>query len=66
MTTEMTFEDIDCTMRNEDDFNAVNYADHQHSKSELIDYKIPCISKFALDYMHLVCLGVTKRMLHFL
>ena len=51
----MTFEDTNCSLRNDEDFNDFVYTDHQHSKSELINYEIPCIGKFALDYMHLVC-----------
>ena len=62
----MTFEDTNCTMRNDEDFNDFKYTDHQHSKSEFINHGIPCVSKFALDYMHLVCLGVAKRILYFL
>ena len=62
----MTFEDTNCSLRNDEDFNDFVYTDHQHSKSELINYEIPCIGKFALDYMHLVCLGVVKRILYFL
>lgn len=29
-------------------------------------YNIPCVTAFCLDYMHLVCLGVVKRILGFL
>ena len=40
--------------------------DHQQvgKKSPLLDYNIGLVSKFPLDYMHLVCLGVMKRFLH--
>ena len=36
--------------------------DHQIEKSPLTLAGIPCIRPFALDYMHLVCLGVVRRM----
>lgn len=62
----MTFEDTSAPLRNEIDFNACNYSDHKHEESVLIPCEIPCISKFVLDHMHLVCLGVVRRMLNFL
>ena len=42
------------------------YNDHQISESPLIRLDINLISDFGLDYMRLVCLGVTKRLLLFL
>ena len=62
----MTFEETTATARNDADFDDWNYPDHQHEKSVLIDHGIPCIRKFVLDYMHLVCLGVVRGMLYFL
>ena len=52
--------------RTEEKFNQVDYPGHQLGRSPLIDAGIPCIGLFSLDYMHLVCLGVVKRMLVFL
>ncbi|XP_066933287.1 uncharacterized protein [Clytia hemisphaerica] len=40
--------------------------DHQHFPSPLIGSGIKCVEDFALDYMHLVCLGVMKRLLQYL
>ena len=39
---------------------------HQTSRSPLIDLNVKCVSQFPLDYMHLVCLGVVRRLLSFL
>ena len=52
--------------RNKDVFSAVGYDSHQHKKSPLDDCSIDCIKEFALDYMHLICLGVVKRLMTFL
>ena len=53
-------------LRTEESFISVSYAQHQIRKSPLIDIGISCIRCFSLDYMHLVCLGVVKRLLCFL
>ena len=37
---------------------------HQLKKSPLIGI-VPCIKGFSLDYMHLVCLGVVRRLVYF-
>ena len=33
--------------------------------SPLVDLDIASVSQSALDYMHLICLGVTRRILHY-
>ena len=62
---KVKFEETNAQWTNEE-FSTCQYPDHQHRKSILIDYGINCLSKFVLDYMHLVCLGVVRRMLNFL
>lgn len=52
--------------RSEADFSRLAYKDHQIEKSPLTLAGIPCVRPFALDYMHLVCLGVVRRMLHYM
>ncbi|KAK0139276.1 hypothetical protein N1851_024092 [Merluccius polli] len=41
------------------------YNDHQLGVSPLLNVWINCVTGFPLDYMHLVCLGVVKRLLCF-
>ena len=53
-------------LRTEEEFHDQEYTDHQNARSPLSDCGILCIKGFPLDYMHLVCLGVVKRLLWFL
>ena len=56
-----------CPSRTDQLFNQYDYHPvHQLSRCTLPDYGILCVSEFVLDYMHLVCLGVTRRMLTFM
>ena len=72
-SSRIVFHTIDCTPRVNDIFiyfififNNYGYAEkHQVQRSCLIDYGINCINVFPLDYMHLVCLGVVKRLILF-
>lgn len=49
--------------RSEAEFSRLAYKDHQMGKFPLTLAGIPPIQPFALDYMHLVCLGGVRRML---
>lgn len=56
-----------CRERTDEKFNLGHYeGTHQRGISPLIQYGISCVKGFPLDYMHLICLGVTRRMLLFL
>jgi hypothetical protein len=60
-------EDADLpALRTDENFAQNQYPEHQNARSPLIDANIMCIKAFSLDYMHLVCLGVVKRLLMFL
>lgn len=53
--------------RTNQEFHDMSYkGHHQHCRSPLIDAGVSCVEQFSLDYMHLVCLGVVKRLLSFL
>ena len=52
--------------RTDADFNQMKYDDHQKGESQLLQIQFNCVSGFVLDYMHLVCLGVMKRLLNIL
>lgn len=53
-------------LRSNEDFANMLYDNHQRAHSSLIDHNFPCVSGFCLDYMHLVCLGVVKRIIWYL
>ena len=61
-------EEIEYTLREDAAFRLTNYVDHQRGQlSPLANItKINLISTFVLDYMHLVCLGVVRRILNYL
>ena len=50
---------------NDDNFAKFKYEEHQTMVSPLVKYNITCVSSFSLDYMHLVRLGVVRRILFF-
>ena len=52
-----------CPARTEEQFDGVQYENHQSGVTPLINAGIRCISQFPLDYMHMICLGVVRRML---
>jgi len=52
-------------LRNNDNFLAQRDADHHQGTSVLVLHGINMVHEFVLDYMHLACLGVTKRLLLF-
>jgi len=54
-----------CEERTVEKFNECAYDDHQKGISPLAQ-TVNCIKDFPLDYMHLVLLGVLKRILSFL
>ena len=53
-------------LRNDYYFRHLSYNVHQKKMSPLVDLSTGCVSQFALDYMHIICLGVTRRILHYL
>lgn len=51
------------SLRNDDGFSNQEYEDHQLTKSILTELDVGLISQVPLDYMHLVCLGVVKKLI---
>lgn len=57
----------DADLRTNHDFSRFIFeGTHQKERSPLVDIGFDCVNDFPLDYMHLVLLGVLKRVLTFL
>ena len=58
---------VGCEKRTDEGFANNQYTHHQKGVSPLTtEIKFNCVTGFPLDYMHLVLLGIVKRMLNFL
>ncbi len=66
ITKRVAFNEQGCTLRTDEAFSAVAYKNHQTGVSPFIAAGLSCVSSFVLDYMHMVNLGVVRRMLIFL
>lgn len=63
LDNRMTFPLLDSTKRTDEQFAKHEYQQHQTNRSPLLLLNIGLVSCFVLDYMHLMCLGVVRRIL---
>ena len=59
----MTFPDCNATLRTDASFDEMLDEDHHLGPTPLAGKGLCLVSKFVLDYMHLVCLGVMRRLI---
>ncbi len=59
----MTFPEQNAPLRKDEDFLSQNQSDHHIGVSPLTQLNFGLVTGFPLEYMHLVCLGVGKRIL---
>lgn len=60
----MSYTNRSATQRTDEEYSTGAYVpDHQTRLSLVVQYNIGLVTRFPLDYMHLVCLGVTRRFL---
>ena len=62
---KVIFPELSSPLRTDERFIAMLDTDYHHGPSPLAKLKVGLVSQMPLDYMHLVCLGVTRRLLHF-
>ena len=60
---KLTFPEIDAPRRTDASFDEMSNVEHHSAPSPFRVLPIGMISQFPLDYMHLVCLGVMKRLI---
>lgn len=58
----MTFPESNALKRTDSSFRSKNQPDHHIDTSPFLELPINMINQFPLDYLHLVCLGVVKKM----
>lgn len=61
----MTFPELNSPLRTDADFQLKTFPQHHKDKSLLENLNLGMVSQLPLDYMHLICLGVTKRLIRF-
>ena len=59
----LTFPEIDAPERTNVSFRSKLNPEHHRCETPLLDLNIDLVKAFPHDYMHLVCLGVTRRLL---
>jgi len=61
----MTFPETDARLRTDEDFKRMADEDHHRGPSPLSVLPVGLVTGFVYDYMHLVCLGVVRKLLKF-
>ncbi|KAL2083702.1 hypothetical protein ACEWY4_021475 [Coilia grayii] len=61
----MTFPEKTAVLRTDDQFLNKEDEDHHKGNSPLTQINVAMVTMFILDYMHLVCLGVTRKLIRF-
>ncbi|XP_065644387.1 uncharacterized protein LOC136075366 [Hydra vulgaris] len=59
----MTFPDTNSTLRTDADFIVQKDEDHHIALSPLTELPVGLVTQCPLDYMHLVCLGIVRRII---
>ena len=59
----MTFPETDAVLRMDVRFDEMQNAEHHHGETCLKELNMGLVSNFPLDYMHLICLGLVKKII---
>ena len=63
--SRIIFPETEASLRNDKQFADNFYQNHLTGTSPFQDLGIGMVSQFVFDYMHLVCLGVVRRIINF-
>jgi hypothetical protein len=61
----MTYPEINAKLRTDDAFARLEDDAHHRGPSPLSVLPVGLVTSFVLDYMHLVCLGVVRKLLKY-
>lgn len=64
MNRRLCFPEVSAELRTDEAFRAMAYKEHQVGVSPLNEIAVKLVSGFVLDYMHLVCLGVMRKLIY--
>lgn len=64
VNNRVTFPEMSAQLRTDENFRLRLHEEHHKETTPLEDIKIDMIKAFPLDYMHLICLGVVKKLIH--
>ncbi|OXA53829.1 hypothetical protein Fcan01_11368 [Folsomia candida] len=60
----VTFPELNAPLRTDESFRNRDQSEHHQGFSKLLDLGIGMTTQFPLDYLHQICLGITKKMIH--
>jgi hypothetical protein len=58
------FTNLNSNLRSDDSYRNQSDSDHHVGVSPLLSLTLNLVDQFPLDYMHLVCLGVVRKLMH--
>lgn len=61
----MLFPEVNAAQRTDQSFKEQEDKDHHKGQSSLLGLTVGMVSQFVLDFMHLVCLGVMRKLIWF-
>ena len=63
MNKKMTFPNLDAQLRSDESFRRQTQEEHHRGVSPLVSLNVGLVSCVPLEYMHLICLGVMRKLL---
>ena len=60
---KMIFTSVSSPLRTDESFALMSDSDHHLIPNPLKNLQVGCVTQFGYDYMHMVCLGVVRRLL---